>query len=767
MTMNVTIFFTILSLFYSILLNIIYFSKKRMGNVENKIYSCILFSNLIGIIIEILLLLFSKSIEGHYIFYVSLNKAYLEYLIVWNLFFLIYILAVNYSKFSKKIYIFIILYFALFSLVMLILPIDFQIENHRVIYSRGNAVNIIYLYFIINISIMIFTILKNKNKLNNKKYYPLYVFLLIGTITTMIQKIYPHMLLATSLETFISVIMYFTIENPDMHMIEKLEKANIQAEKANRAKTDFLSSMSHEIRTPLNAIIGFSDAIKQNNTVEECHKDAEDIIMASQNLLEIINGVLDISKIEANKMEIVNVDYNLKKNCENITKLVKTRIGEKPIDFRVSIASDIPDILHGDSGKIKEVITNILTNAVKYTEKGFVEFKVSCINQNDTSTIFISVEDSGRGIKKEHLQKLFTKFQRLDEDKNTTIEGTGLGLAITKSLVDMMGGKIIVQSKYGEGSKFSVYLKQKIVAMVDNSVKQETEEQNMNYENKKVLIVDDNMLNLKVAARLLKEFKLEPELLNSGFECLDKINAGNTYDLILMDDMMPKMTGVETFKKLKEIDGFNIPVVILTANAISGMKEKYLADGFNDYLAKPIDKNELRRVFANYLNGHRDTNKEKEKIFEELPNDIYDMSKDPNQLSVEEKNEEKENLENTGIYDITVLEQNGVDVDGGINLLGDITTYDETIKVFLEENVKRIPEMKKYIKEKNMPDYAVVAHAIKSDSKYLGFKKLAELALNHELKAKENDYEYVVDNLLEFLDEINRITKIVKKYLKK
>ena len=767
MTMNVTIFFTILSLFYSILLNIIYFSKKRMGNVENKIYSCILFSNLIGIIIEILLLLFSKSIEGHYIFYVSLNKAYLEYLIVWNLFFLIYILAVNYSKFSKKIYIFIILYFALFSLVMLILPIDFQIENHRVIYSRGNAVNIIYLYFIINISIMIFTILKNKNKLNNKKYYPLYVFLLIGTITTMIQKIYPHMLLATSLETFISVIMYFTIENPDMHMIEKLEKANIQAEKANRAKTDFLSSMSHEIRTPLNAIIGFSDAIKQNNTVEECHKDAEDIIMASQNLLEIINGVLDISKIEANKMEIVNVDYNLKKNCENITKLVKTRIGEKPIDFRVSIASDIPDILHGDSGKIKEVITNILTNAVKYTDKGFVEFKVSCINQKDTSTIFISVEDSGRGIKKENLQNLFTKFQRLDEDKNTTIEGTGLGLAITKSLVDMMGGKIIVQSKYGEGSKFSVYLKQKIVAMVDNSVKQETEEQNMNYENKKVLIVDDNMLNLKVAARLLKEFKLEPELLNSGFECLDKINAGNTYDLILMDDMMPKMTGVETFKKLKEIDGFNIPVVILTANAISGMKEKYLADGFNDYLAKPIDKNELRRVFANYLNGHRDTNKEKEKIFEELPNDIYDMSKDPNQLSVEEKNEEKENLENTGIYDITVLEQNGVDVDGGINLLGDITTYDETIKVFLEENVKRIPEMKKYIKEKNMPDYAVVAHAIKSDSKYLGFKKLAEIALNHELKAKENDYEYVVDNLKEFLEEINSITKLVKKYLKK
>ena len=331
----------------------------------------------------------------------------------------------------------------------------------------------------------------------------------------------------------------------------------------------------------------------------------------------------------------------------------------------------------------------------------------------------------------------------------------------------MMGGKIIVQSKYGEGSKFSVYLKQKIVAMVDNSVKQETEEQNMNYENKKVLIVDDNMLNLKVAARLLKEFKLEPELLNSGFECLDKINAGNTYDLILLDDMMPKMTGVETFKKLKEIDGFNIPVVILTANAISGMKEKYLADGFDDYLAKPIDKNELRRVFANYLNGHKDYNATKKELFEELPNSIYDMSKDPSQINVNVEKDKNTELEVEGVYDVTILEKNGVDVDGGITLLGDITTYDETIKIFLEENEKRIPEMKKYLKEKNMPDYAVVAHAIKSDSKYLGFKKLAELALNHELKAKENDYEYVVNNLKEFLEEINNITKIVNIYLKK
>ena len=756
-----TIFLSVAGLIYTILLAITFFRKDKVDTNEIKIYSILIIVTLVSLISELIIPLVIK-INIDYVINFAL-KLYLVCILIWTMFFTIYVYSLS-KKINKKLMITYFFINVFLALLLLTMPIELHSDGLKV-YSHGSSVDLLYNISGIYIFIMLILVILDIKHIRKKQYVPVLMLITLLIVSASIQNNHPEVLLINFIYSFIIFMMYHTIENPDVKMIKKLEQANIEAEKANRAKTDFLSSMSHEIRTPLNAIIGFSDAIKQNNTVEECHKDAEDIIMASQNLLEIINGVLDISKIEANKMEIVNVDYNLKKNCENITKLVKTRIGEKPIDFRVSIASDIPDILHGDSGKIKEVITNILTNAVKYTEKGFVEFKVSCINQNDTSTIFISVEDSGRGIKKEHLQKLFTKFQRLDEDKNTTIEGTGLGLAITKSLVDMMGGKIIVQSKYGEGSKFSVYLKQKIVAMVDNSVKEETEEQNMSYENKKVLIVDDNMLNLKVAARLLKEFKLEPELLNSGFECLDKINAGNTYDLILMDDMMPKMSGVETFKKLKEIDGFNIPVVILTANAISGMKEKYLEDGFDDYLAKPIDKNELRRVFANYLNGHKDTNKEK--IFEELPNDIYDMSKDPNQLSVEEKNEEKENLENTGIYDITILEQNGVDVDGGINLLGDITTYDETIKVFLEENVKRIPEMKKYIKEKNMPDYAVVAHAIKSDSKYLGFKKLAEIALNHELKAKENDYEYVVDNLKEFLEEINSITKLVKKYLKK
>ena len=243
-----------------------------------------------------------------------------------------------------------------------------------------------------------------------------------------------------------------------------------------------------------------------------------------------------------------------------------------------------------------------MTNAIKYTERGLITFEVSCINYKNTTRLMISIEDTGRGIKPDKIDKLFTKFNRLEEDRNTTLEGTGLGLAITKSLVEMMNGKIIVQSKYGSGSKFTVYLSQKIVSMNDNVVEDDVKEiELVDYSSKKVLVVDDNNLNIKVAVRLLRNFKIVPDTCVSGIECLEKVKE-NKYDLILLDDMMPKFSGVDTFHKLKENEDFETPVVILTANAITGMKEKYMKEGLDDYLAKPIDKLELIRVLDKFLN---------------------------------------------------------------------------------------------------------------------------------------------------------------------
>jgi signal transduction histidine kinase len=489
-------------------------------------------------------------------------------------------------------------------IVNFILPVSYY-KKGSIIYAYGANTN--FLYFVAGI--VIFTwicyLLRNIKRIRTKKNLPMVAFVVLIVPITYLQMTNPQFLLMSGLISFIVVIMYHTIENPDLKMINQLNLLKQQAENANLAKTNFLSSMSHEIRTPLNAIVGFSECIAHADDLDSAKDDAKDVITASQNLLEIVNGILDISKIEADKMEIVESDYEIGKVLTDVTKLIAPRIVEKPIEFKTNFAGDIPYMLRGDRGKITQIITNLLTNAAKYTEKGVINFNVSCVNVNKECKLVISVEDTGRGIKPEKIDKLFQKFERLDEDKNTTLEGTGLGLAITKKLIEMMGGKIVVQSKYEQGSNFTVYLKQNIVKLTkditnENLSMVETIEE-LDYSNKKILIVDDNNLNLKVASRLLQVFKVQVETVFSGFECLDKINNGEKFDLILMDDMMPKMSGGETLQKLKQIDNFKIPVVALTANAISGMKEKYLEEGFDGYLAKPIERPELNKIIRKFL----------------------------------------------------------------------------------------------------------------------------------------------------------------------
>lgn len=599
------------SIVYSIILNIVYFAKSHLVSGETKIYSIILKLNLFGLINELLCAFVGITFDSNLFFVKLLTKFYMTYLLSFLFFMTIYIFNICYTSDDndknklayyeklKKISYFL---FLIVVFIMMILPIS-TLSG----YAVGKSVDFVYFCSSICIAVWIVSIIKNFRVIKTKKFVPFFSFILFMVLIAIIQKYNPKMTLITSMEFLTVFIMYFTIENPDVKLINELEVAKEHAEKANRAKTEFLSSMSHEIRTPLNAIIGFSECIKLENNLDAAKKDAEDIIMAGQNLLEIVNGILDISKIEANKMEIVEVDYSLRNVCYDLQKLIKPRIGDKPIEFKMNISSDVPDCLHGDVGKVKEIITNLLTNAVKYTERGVVEFSVVCINSKNRSKLVISVEDTGRGIKPDKIDKLFTKFQRLEEDRNTTLEGTGLGLAITKSLVNMMGGKIVVQSKYGSGSKFTVCLSQKIVKskISSKNLKVSVPEVKMDtiFPNAKILLVDDNKLNLKVASKLLAPYKVMIDTCSSGSECIEKINSGSGYDLILLDDMMPGMSGVDTFKKLCSDSNFKIPTVILTANAISGMKEKYLKLGFNDYLAKPIDKLELARVLNDYLNN--------------------------------------------------------------------------------------------------------------------------------------------------------------------
>ena len=600
-------YFTISGLFCIVLLMILFFSKSRIDSKETKLYGFMLISSFFDIILVLAELIITYYFLDDVNMYLvkGLNKIDFIHYIMWPTLLSLYTIYVTYldeEKYNKAKKIFLTLDIIAI-LIEFMLPINI-ISTKEVMGVTGIGPAFVFLissfYVIVNIIILI----KNYKKIKNKKNLP-FLFFLIFIIIAMLLRVYnPTLIVIPAIIVYINMIMYFTIENPDVKLIEEIKIAKESAIKASNAKTEFLSNMSHEIRTPLNAIVGFSEALQSDERIPvEAKEDIKDIVMASDSLLEIVNGILDISKIEADKLEIVNTTYSPKKVFDELVVLTRGRLGfEKQIEFKTSFSSDIPATLYGDYARVKQIVLNLLTNAVKYTNEGYISFTVECVNINkDLCRLIISVEDSGIGIKKDKIDKLFTKFERLDEERNITIEGTGLGLAITKKLVELMHGKMVVQSIYGKGSKFTVSLDQKIVATKEKEEIKEKTVVKGNYKGKRVLVVDDNKLNLKVAERLLREYNLFVDEVASGFDAIDRINMGVPYNLILMDDMMPKMSGCETLKELKKNKDFHTKTVALTANAISGMREKYLSVGFDDYLAKPIKKEELEVILDKYL----------------------------------------------------------------------------------------------------------------------------------------------------------------------
>lgn len=585
----------------------------------------------------------------------------------------------------------------------------------------------------------------------------------------------------------------------------RMEVLKVEAEKASIAKSDFLANMSHEIRTPLNAIIGLSRIALREDMPDLVRGNIDDILNSSNNLLSIINDILDFSKIESGKLEVVHAKYQLASLLYEVDTIIQFRLNEKPIEFIKDIDDSIPNTLYGDEVRIKQILINVLGNAVKYTKKGKIVLKIRWKRLGGIAILTIAVSDTGQGIRKENLDQIFGRFKRVEMQTNRQIEGTGLGLSITKGLLDRMGGTISVDSVYGRGSTFTITIPQKIIAerpvygeskvqAGKNTEKQKSFNAALTFPGANVLVVDDSAMNLKVAKGLMSPYKMNVECVDGARGCLESV-AKKRYDLILLDHMMPEMDGVETLWRMREDPSFDTPVVALTANAVNGARKSYLDWGFMDYISKPIHMDDLEMILKKYLGSfmHKEAAEATEKettekraagkevaSAEKVTFEAGRAGKAEEQSSVAELESteieapEKEMAEmlsepatqEADAKELLPPDETVFNIAQGMEYAVDSEEfYIETLEIYLEETSESAMLLREYLETENMKDYEVIVHALKSNSRLVGAVSTSELALELEQQSKNGNLEFVQAHHEELMQRLELAKKYIRQYL--
>ena len=595
------IYFLIEAIVYSMLLMTVYFRKKVFKSKENKVYSILVVVSFFELIVELILDFVGpmyKEIPNVSYFVARLFSFGVE---LWITILLCYVLFVCLSIKKKERYIPVVRNIAIvlmiiFTTLNFILPLNFKYDGY-IAYTYGPSVNIIYLSAFLYSFIGIIALIRNIKNIKDKRFFPILIFLIVGGIASYIQYMNPGLLLATPIHAFITFLMYFTIENPDVKMIEEYHKAKEISDNANEDKTMFLYNMTNDIRLITKDINYNTDAAINEMSNKKVDKDlVNDYLRAikenTARFTTMTNEILDVDSIDSASIKVYDDKYNIKLLLKKIVTLYSDECSKKGLTFRSDIASDLPEYLYGDNLGLKNVLTSILDNSIKYTKEGYIELNVNTIIKNNIARLIITIEDSGVGISPDEIDSIFNK-------RKEEIDGSNMksNLFTARKLITLMGGTIIPSSNYGNGTTMKIVLDQKVA-------KEANEKYNKYesfYDEKKILLVDDNISTEKIISKLLRDTNIKLDYVSLGKEALDKIRGKEKYDLILLDEVMDPLDGVTVMKKFKDIRNFKTNVILLTRNNEYEYNEEYLKYGFSGYLLKPISKDKLFEIIDKYL----------------------------------------------------------------------------------------------------------------------------------------------------------------------